>query len=81
MMTNDPGDHVSTLPFRDAMTELREILDQIEGEDADLDALSDLVERAASLIRLCRQRIVRTEMKVQEIIDQLEDDLQRDESS
>ena len=61
--------------FRDAMDELRTILGQIEREEVDLDELSGLVERAAWLIRLCRQRIVNTEMRVQEIIGELESDL------
>lgn len=68
MATNAPS-------FGEAMDELREILDAIEDDEADLDDLSDQVERAAALIRLCRQRIFKTEMKVQQIIEQLESDL------
>lgn len=56
------------------MLELRQILDAIEDEDTDLDELSSHVERAADLIRFCRQRIFQTEMQVQQIITQLEDD-------
>jgi exodeoxyribonuclease VII small subunit len=59
--------------FREAMLELKRILDAIEDEDTDLDDLSQHVERAADLIRFCRQRIFHTEMKVQQIISQLDD--------
>jgi exodeoxyribonuclease VII small subunit len=54
--------------------ELKRLLDAIEDEDTDLDDLSLHVERAADLIRLCRQRIFHTEMKVQQVISQLDDD-------
>lgn len=69
------GEGMDQPRFRDAMDELKKILGRIEREEVDLDELSDLVERAAQLIRLCRQRVVSTEMRVQEIIGELESDL------
>lgn len=66
-------------PFGDAMDELRVILGRLDRDDVDLDELSGLVERAAQLIRLCRKRIVTTELRVQEIIDDLDADLNGDE--
>ena len=61
--------------FSDAMTELREILNRLDRDDVDLDQLSGMVERAAELIRLCRRRVVSTEMRVQQIISDLDTDL------
>ena len=59
------------VPYRDAVAELKTILDRIEGEDVDIDELSEKVERAAELIRLCRGRIEQTEMKVRRVLDDL----------
>jgi exodeoxyribonuclease VII small subunit len=60
------------LRYGAAIKELREILDGIEREETDLDALSAQVERAAALIRTCRGRIERTELQVRQILDDLE---------
>lgn len=60
------------LSYGDAIRELREILQGIENEDIDLDALSDQVERAALLIQTCRGRIERAEMRVRRVLDNLE---------
>ena len=59
------------VPYRDAVAELKTILDRIEVEDVDIDELSEKVERAAELIRLCRGRIEQTEMKVRRVLDDL----------
>jgi len=70
----DSGD--DEIRFGDAMTELRSILSRLDGDDVDLDDLSGLVERAANLIRLCRKRILKTEMRIEEIITDLDRDLE-----
>ena len=59
------------LRYRDALAELKTILARIEGDDVDIDELSEKVERAAELIRLCRGRIEQTEMKVRRVLDDL----------
>ncbi len=60
-----------SIRYRDALAELERILQGIEGESIDLDELSEQVERAAALIRLCRERIQRTELRVQRVLDEL----------
>ena len=65
-------DDISGLRYGQAIGELRQILDGIEREEIDLDELSEKVERAAALIRSCRQRIERTEMRVQRVLDDLQ---------
>jgi exodeoxyribonuclease VII small subunit len=59
--------------YRDAVDELKTILARIEGEDVDIDELSEKVERAAELIRLCRERIEHTGMKVRRVLDGLDE--------
>lgn len=60
--------------FGDAMDELEEILETIEGESVDLDDLSGHVARAAELIKLCRGKIERTEEQVESIMSDLRSD-------
>ena len=61
------------LPYGDAVDELKEILQGIENEEVDLDQLSAQVERAALLIRTCRDRIERAEMRVRKVLSTLDD--------
>ncbi len=59
------------LRYSDAIDELRQILQGIENEEIDLDELSAHVERAALLIRTCRDRIQHTEMRVRRVLEDL----------
>jgi exodeoxyribonuclease VII small subunit len=63
-----------TPKYGEAIDELEEILEEIEAEDVDLDDLADKVERASDLVELCRQKLDRTEVQVQSIIEDLESD-------
>ena len=74
-MTSDPTADQSgdELGYADALSELEEILDQLEDDDIDVDVLSTKVERAAVLIRLCRGRIRDAQVSVEEIVTELED--------
>lgn len=54
--------------YADAMAELESILAEIEADDVDVDVLSDRVKRAAELIKLCRERIHKTRIEVEDIV-------------
>lgn len=66
-------DHDTAPGFGAAMTELEQILEQIEDDDVDVDALSVHVKRAAELIRFCRTRIDSTRMEVETVIAALDE--------
>jgi len=59
--------------YAEAMRELEEILDELEGDDLDVDVLAVRVRRASELIQLCRARITRAEDDVAKIVTALED--------
>ena len=59
--------------YAEAMRELEEILDELEGDDLDVDVLAVRVRRASELIELCRTRITRAEDDVAKIVTALED--------
>lgn len=61
----------SPITWTDASEELETILDEIEGGSADIDVLSEKVERAAELIRVCREKLSGTELRVQKVVDEL----------
>ncbi len=60
-----------TTTWSEASEELEAILDEIEGGAADIDVLSEKVERAAELIQVCRQKLSGTELRVQKVVEEL----------
>lgn len=60
------------LSYREALTELEEILAAIEEEQVDVDDLALKVRRSADLIRLCRSRIEAATIAVEEIVEEME---------
>jgi len=69
MTTRD--DAQPELSYAAASRELEAILAAIEGGDIDIDALSEKVERAALLIRVCRSKLSGTELRVKKVVDDL----------
>jgi exodeoxyribonuclease VII small subunit len=57
-----------------AAERLEQILARIEDGQVDIDELSGLVEEAARLVTLCREKIRSAEVKVHTITEQLERD-------
>ena len=69
-MTKPPG-------YAEAMAELEEILDELEGDHLDVDVLAERVRRASELLTTCRDRIARAQADVDKIVadlDQFESD-------
>ncbi len=65
----DPNE---TLGYADAVTELEEILDELEADDVDVDRLAEQVRRAADLIELCRGRLENAQVEVTRIVADLD---------
>ena len=58
--------------YGEAAERLDAILTKIEEGEVDIDELSGLVEEAAGLVALCRDKIRAAEVKVRTITEQLE---------
>lgn len=68
-----PPDDEPALGYAEAVAELERILDELEDETVDVDALARRVRRAAVLIRVCRRRIADARMEVEQIVGELDD--------
>jgi len=66
-------DAAETIGYAEALAELEEILDELEDPAIDIDVLSTRVERAATLIKICRGRISAAQDKVTGIVAELEE--------
>ncbi|MFC2102426.1 exodeoxyribonuclease VII small subunit [Bacteroidota bacterium] len=54
--------------YDSAMTELTEIIRDLEDEAISVDVLTEKVKRANELIRFCKERLLKTEDEVQELL-------------
>lgn len=60
--------------YTEAMDELNSILENLQSESVDVDELSLKVKRAVELIKLCRQKIEKTEFEVKKIVKEFEEE-------
>lgn len=56
--------------YSQALTELEKIVEEIESEDVDVDALADKVKRATFLITFCKSRLRSTEEELKEVLSE-----------
>ncbi len=56
-MSTDRAEPGSEPSYGDALDELEDLLDDLEGADVDVDVLAERVARGVELIRLCRARL------------------------
>ena len=64
-----PADDIG---YADAVSELEEILGELEADDVDVDRLAERVRRAADLIELCRGRLTDARVEITRIVADLE---------
>jgi len=72
MTDSDNSSTNEDIGYADAVSELDEILAELDDDGIDIDVLSELVERAAHLITICRGRISAAQQRVAGIVETLE---------
>ncbi len=56
------------ISYNDAVAEIESILDKIEEGSLDVDALTEKVSRVTELLKICRDRLHRTEAQIDKIL-------------
>lgn len=59
------------LTYTDAFGQLQEIVKKMEDADISVDDLSDNIKKAARLIKICRDKLTKTEDEVNKTIAEL----------
>ncbi|MDP8290012.1 MAG: exodeoxyribonuclease VII small subunit [Candidatus Susulua stagnicola] len=62
------------IKYSEAVEELEAILSELESERVDVDDMAIKVKKAVELIKLCRERIEKTEFEVTKIVKEFEKD-------
>ena len=65
---------VKKLSFGEAVSEVEEILANLESETVEIDTLGEQVKRAVELIQVCREKLEKTDSEVRELVSGLESD-------
>ncbi len=61
------------ISYQEAVNEIDEILNKIENDELDVDELSTQVKRVSSLIKLCKEKLHKTEAEVENILKEMEE--------
>jgi exodeoxyribonuclease VII small subunit len=59
------------MTYTQAKNELEEIVQSIESNELDVDALTDKVKRATELITLCKEKLTKTDKELQKILENI----------
>jgi exodeoxyribonuclease VII small subunit len=61
------------ISYNEAMTEIEEILDKIENEELDVDELAEKVKRVSVLLKICKDKLQKTNEQVEQVLKEMED--------
>jgi exodeoxyribonuclease VII small subunit len=60
--------------YAEALAELESILDELDDDRLDVDALAERVERASHLVKLCRERVAGARLAIEDVVTDLDGD-------
>ncbi|MFQ5900432.1 MAG: exodeoxyribonuclease VII small subunit [Thermodesulfobacteriota bacterium] len=61
------------ITYSQAVAELESIVNQIEGEEVDVDILAEKVKKASFLIKFCKTKLKGTEDEVKKLLTDIEE--------
>ena len=56
------------MKYEEAYNELQNIVRQMEGEEMDIDQMAEAVKRAQTLIKLCKDKLTKTDAEIKKIL-------------
>jgi exodeoxyribonuclease VII small subunit len=59
--------------YNEAMAEVEEILEKIENEELDVDDLAEKVKRVSILLKICKDKLLKTNEQVEQILKEMEE--------
>lgn len=60
------------ISYSEALLEMESILNKIENEELDVDELSSTLKRISYLMKICRQKLHKTESEVEKILNDMD---------
>lgn len=57
------------IKYEDAVNEIEQIVDKMENNELDIDQLTIQLKRAQYLIKLCKDKLTKTDSEIKKILD------------
>jgi exodeoxyribonuclease VII small subunit len=54
--------------YEEAVDELEQIVSRMENDELDIDSMSEQLKRAQKLIKLCKEKLTRTDEEIRKIL-------------
>ena len=58
--------------YREAITEIEEILSSIENDELDVDELAEKVKKVTQLLKFCKDKLYKTQEEVENVLKDME---------
>ena len=56
------------IKYEEAVSELEEIVEKMENDELDIDQLSDQLKRAKELVKLCKDKLTKTDEEIKKLL-------------
>lgn len=60
------------IKYEAAVQELEEIVDKMENDELDIDQLSEQLKRAKTLVKLCKDKLTKTDEEIKKLLNEEE---------
>ena len=61
---------MANIKYEEAIRQIEEIVDRLENNDIDIDTLGPELKKAQKLIKMCTDKLTKTEEEVKKILDE-----------
>lgn len=58
------------IKYEEAIAQLEEIVDKMENDELDIDQLSDQLKRAKELVKLCKDKLTKTDEEIKKLLSE-----------
>ena len=56
------------IKYEEAVAQLEKIVDKMENDELDIDQLSDQLKRAKELVKLCKDKLTKTDEEIKKLL-------------
>ena len=63
---------MANIKYEEAIRQIEEIVDRLENDDIDIDTLGLELKKAQKLIKMCKDKLTKTEEEVKKILEEAE---------
>lgn len=58
------------IKYEEAVAQLEKIVDKMENDELDIDQLSDQLKRAKELVKLCKNKLTKTDEEIKKLLSE-----------